>query len=96
MRLGQDRYAGDAAIGREAVEMDMQQRCARRRHALPQRRLDVLQIVEILRPDKIDEEMCARMVHAIALTEISCIRITRNANSAPYSTGSVCWLGRTP
>ena len=69
VRLGKNRDARDPTIRREVMQMDVQERCARRLHALPQRLLDVVEFVEPLRPNQIDKEMSSGVADSVSLTE---------------------------
>ena len=61
---------GHAAVGREVMQMDVQQRCARHFHATLQRLFDVLEIVKPLGAEQVDDEMGAGVAMPIALDEV--------------------------
>ena len=63
--LRQHRDAGDAAR-LEVMQMDMQKRRARGFDAAPQRRLDMLDVVEPLGAVQIDDQVHAGAAHAVA------------------------------
>ena len=58
-----------AAIGREVMQVDVQERCARHLHASLERALDVLQIIEPSGAEQIHDEVGAGEPNAIALDE---------------------------
>ena len=66
MALGQHRDTRHATIRLEVVQMDVQQRRARGRHALAQRLVDQIDICEALGLIQIDDQMHARAANAIA------------------------------
>jgi hypothetical protein len=69
VRLGENRYARDATVRREVMEVDVQKGGTCHLYASPERVLDMLQIVEPFCPNEIDDQMSARVADTIALTE---------------------------
>src|SRR5690606_17202026 len=62
---GEHGDARDAAIGLEMMQVNMQQRRARRLDAVPQRRLDMRDVVQPFGIVQIDDEMRAGAAHPV-------------------------------
>ena len=58
------------AVRLEMMQVDMQQRRARRVDAAAQRRLDVIDVVEALGVVEVDDQMHAGAAHAVAVGEM--------------------------
>ena len=58
------------AVGLKMMQVDMQERCARRLDAAAQRRFDVIDVVEPHRAVQVDDQMHARAMHAVAQREM--------------------------
>jgi hypothetical protein len=54
----------------EVMQMDVQERGLRRRHAPPQGCLDVIDVVEALRAVQIDDQVRARALHSVPHREM--------------------------
>src|SRR5581483_6656565 len=63
--FGQYRHAGHAAVRFEMMQMDVQQGCTGRLHAVPQRRFDMVDIVETFGVVKVDDEMRTGAPHPV-------------------------------
>ena len=70
MAFRQHRHARHAAVRREVMQMDVQQRRARHFHATLQRLLNVLEIIKPLGAKQIYDQMGARISNAIAFDEV--------------------------
>ena len=71
------RQHGDArhAAWLEMMQMDVQQRCSRGFNAAPQRRFDMIDIIEALGAVQIDDQMHAGAADAIANSEVVLARV---------------------
>ena len=69
MALRQHRHAGHTAR-LEVMQVDMQERCARGFNAPPQRRLDVLDVIEPLGAVQVDDQMHAGEADAVTYGEV--------------------------
>jgi hypothetical protein len=67
--LRQHGDTGHAAVGREVMQVDVQERCARHLHAFLQGTLDVLEIIETACAEEIHDEVGPGEPNAIALDE---------------------------
>jgi hypothetical protein len=65
------------------MQMDVQERGTCHLHTSPQRRLDVIYVVEPFRPNQIDDEMGASIADPIALTEKVLALVPRSESEAP-------------
>ena len=66
----QHRHPGNAAVRREVMQVDMQQRCTRHLNAAFQRLFDVLEIVKPLGAEQVDDEMGAGVAMSISFDEV--------------------------
>jgi hypothetical protein len=78
--LGQHCDPGHAAIWLEMMQMDMQQRRTCGSDAAAQRLVDMIDIVEMLRVVKIDDEMHAGATHSVSRYEVI-LALARNWRS---------------
>ena len=69
VRLSKHGYTRHAAIWREVMQVDVQERSSSDIDAASKRRFDVLYVVEPFRPNQIDDEMSARITDPITFTE---------------------------
>src|SRR3972149_2180944 len=67
--LRQNGNARHATIGREVMQMDVQQGCARYLHASLERALDVLDIIKAAGTEQIHQKVGAGIAHPVALDE---------------------------
>jgi hypothetical protein len=68
--FGEDGHAADPAVGREGVEMDVEESCSCRVHGVSHGLLDTILVVEAFGFPKIDDQMAARECKSIARDEM--------------------------
>jgi hypothetical protein len=76
--LRQNGNARHATIGREVVEVDMQQGCARYLHAPLERCFNVLDFIKAAGTEQIHQKVGAGIAHPVALDEVVLPVVMRN------------------
>jgi hypothetical protein len=76
--FGQHCHARDTAVGREVMQMDMQQGCACHFHAPIQRLFYVLEIVKPLSAEQVYDQMRTSTSNAVTLDKVVFPVVVRN------------------
>src|SRR5690606_30673733 len=72
MGLSQNRNAGNATVGSEMMQVDVQQCRATRADALPEGGFHEFYIVELIGTPEVDQKMGARKDKAVAMNKMVC------------------------